>query len=85
MTRATVIQLARDLGIACAEKRVSLVECYTADAMFTTGTMGELTPVTALDGRVIPSGDNPILRRLQEAYRRLTEREGEPLPPFEEA
>ena len=53
ITRGIVIQLCAREGIPCTEKRISLTECYTADEVFTTGTMGEITPVNRIDGRVI--------------------------------
>ena len=46
ITRETVINLAAELGIPCEVRRVSLAEFHSADEVFTTGTMGELTPVT---------------------------------------
>ena len=46
ITRETVINLAAELGIPCEVRRVSLAEFHAADEVFTTGTMGELTPVT---------------------------------------
>ena len=48
-----MLLLARELGIETEERRVSLSQFYCADEVFTTGTMGELTPVTKIDGRVI--------------------------------
>jgi len=42
------------------EKRISLTEMYTADEVFTTGTMGELTPVREIDGRII-GADNMMM------------------------
>eukprot|EP00581_Thalassiosira_minuscula_P014340 CAMPEP_0183729772 /NCGR_PEP_ID=MMETSP0737-20130205/31159_1 /TAXON_ID=385413 /ORGANISM="Thalassiosira miniscula, Strain CCMP1093" /LENGTH=681 /DNA_ID=CAMNT_0025962053 /DNA_START=97 /DNA_END=2142 /DNA_ORIENTATION=- len=53
ITRDTVLLLANELGIKTEVRRVSLSEFYSADEVFTTGTMGELTPVTRIDGRVI--------------------------------
>ena len=80
ITRATVLQLVPGLGIAVAERRVSLSEVHSADEMFTTGTMGELTPVVCVDGRRIGDGGaGPVTRRLQDAYRTLTQTEGEPI------
>ena len=80
ITRATVLQLAPGLGIRAIERRVSLSEVHSADEMFTTGTMGELTPVVCVDGRQIGDGAaGPVTRRLQEAYRALTQTEGEPI------
>jgi len=54
---------------------------YTADEMFTTGTVGELSPVLEVDGRQIGTG-NPgeMTGRLQDLYAEMTSQEGEPLP-----
>lgn len=86
ITRETVIVLAKELGIPCEVRRVSLSEFHAADEVFTTGTMGELTPVTNIDGRVIGNGvRGEITAQLQEAYRTLPERQGwaTPIPIFD--
>ena len=67
ITRAKVIELARQHGIPCKEKRLSLAEFYTADEVFVTGTMGELTPVLEIDGRRIRGGSR-LTERLIELY-----------------
>lgn len=85
ITRGTVIELAKELGIPCEVRRVSLAEFHAAEEVFTTGTMGELTPVMMIDGRVIGSGDRgPVTKQLQEVYRTLPERSGwaTEIPPF---
>ena len=77
ITRQTVLDLAKELDIPCEVRRISLAEFHSADEVFTTGTMGELTPVTLIDGRVIGSGERgEITKRLQEVYRTLPERPG---------
>ena len=81
ITRAIVLDLARDAGIQCRERNVSIAEIYSADEMFTTGTMGELAPVLEVDGRDI--GElmaGPVTRRLQTLHREKTQNEGEQLP-----
>jgi len=86
ITRATVLELARESDIPYQVRRVSLAEFHAADEVFTTGTMGELTPVTMIDGRVIGNGKRgPITTQLQEVYRTLPERPGwaTEIPPFE--
>ncbi len=80
ITRATVIELARANDIPCEIRRVSLSEALCAGEMFTTGTMGELSPVLELDGRPIGQGIGPLTRRLQGLYAESTASEGEPLP-----
>ncbi|MDP5168676.1 MAG: aminotransferase class IV [Bacteroidia bacterium] len=81
ITRKIVMELAVELGIKLEERRVSTSECHSADEMFTTGTMGELSPVLLLDGRSIGQGKpGPVTQRLQAAFHARTAREGEPLP-----
>lgn len=53
ITRGLVIELAKENNIECVEKNISLTEMYSADEVFSTGTMGELTPVKMIDGREI--------------------------------
>ena len=67
--------------IPIEERDLSLTELYSADEAFTTGTMGELSPVLEVDGRTIgEGGGGPMTRRLQEIYSTKTASEGEPLP-----
>ncbi len=89
LTRKSVMALAPSLGLICIERRVSLAEMHAADEVFTTGTMGEITPVRAIDGRPIGNSDNgslnnPITRRMQVAYRTLTEASARPVSPVEQ-
>lgn len=84
------MELVPTLGLPMIERRISLAEFHAADEVFTTGTMGELTPVTAIDGRPIGPGmyedgaqpvvPGPILARIQAAFRILTQTEGVPIP-----
>lgn len=86
ITRATVLMLAKELEIPTEVRRVSLAEFHAAEEVFTTGTMGELTPVTKIDGRVIGEGTRgPITARLQGVYKSLPERPGfaTEIPTFE--
>lgn len=73
ITRDTVLLLAKEIGIQTEERRVSLSEFYSADEVFTTGTMGELTPVTTIDGRPIGWRNTMkrglVTERLQKAYK----------------
>lgn len=77
ITRTTVIELCRRNEIPCREEDLSLTQAYRAHEMFCTGTMGELTPVTAVDGRTIGSGQpGPLTRRLCALFAELTANEG---------
>ncbi len=78
ITRGMVMQLGKDLGMEVVERRISLSECHSADEMFTTGTMGELTPVVELDGRVIGDGSmGEITQKLRRAFEEKTKEMGE--------
>jgi len=81
ITRGNVLRIARDAGIPTTERNVSMTEVYTADEAFTTGTMGELSPVLEVDGRRIGAAQaGPVTQRLQGLYADMTARDGEPLP-----
>lgn len=81
ITRGIVLRLCREEGIPCEERDLSLVELHTADEAFTTGTMGELSPVLEVDGRTIGDGKpGEKTRRLQELFAELAADEGTPLP-----
>ncbi|XP_052180509.1 branched-chain-amino-acid aminotransferase-like protein 1 [Diospyros lotus] len=86
VTRATVMDLVVKENIILEERRISLSEFHTADEVWTTGTMGELSPVLKIDGREIGDGQvGPVTRRLQIAYKNLTEGSGVPIPTYQEA
>ena len=81
ITRAIVLELAEADGIPVEVRHVSLTEVYTADEVFTTGTMGELAPVLEVDGRAIARGEvGPVTQQLQKLHRDRARDEGEPLP-----
>jgi branched-chain amino acid aminotransferase len=80
ITRAAVLELAVAAGIGCTVGDLSLAQFYAADEVFVTGTMGGLTPVTAIDGRVIGRGSaGPVTRRLTGLFADLTARSGTPV------
>jgi len=80
ITRETTIQLADELNINCIEKNISISEFYNADEVFITGTMGELTPVYEIDGRIIENKTGTDIReKLYAAFKKLTATEGEPI------
>jgi branched-chain amino acid aminotransferase len=49
ITRASVIQIARDLGFEVREKPLIRTDLYMADELFMTGTAAEVTPIRAVD------------------------------------
>lgn len=82
ITRQTVIDLCRQHDIPVAEGNYSITEFYTADEVFTTGTMGELTRVHSIDGRSIRGSQSgkSVLEELEKHFRQLTQTAGTPLP-----
>ncbi|QLF94143.1 branched-chain amino acid transaminase [Pseudomonas sp. ABC1] len=69
ITRATVLTLAKELGIDVVEKRITRDEVYIADEAFFTGTAAEVTPIREVDGRQIGIGRRgPVTEKLQKAY-----------------
>ena len=81
LTRQMILDICAAEGIPWAEKNLSLTELYTADEVFTSGTMGELTPVLEADGRVIGAGSvGEMTRRLQSMHRSRARDNGTPLP-----
>ena len=69
ITRATVLQLAEELGIPVLEKRITRDEVYAADEAFFTGTAAEVTPIRELDNRQIGIGRRgPVTARIQQKY-----------------
>ena len=81
LTRKKIIDICNDNGIDCVEKRCSLTEFYIADEVFTTGTMGELSHVVDIDGRIIGAGKKgPLTLQLQEIYAKQTKTLGVTIP-----
>lgn len=71
VSRAAVIALCGDLGIACAEADLDLYDAATADEVFMTSTSLCLCPVRSIGGRMLPAPiPGPLTRRLSEAYSR---------------
>ncbi|XP_057721234.1 branched-chain-amino-acid aminotransferase-like protein 2 [Arachis stenosperma] len=83
ITRATIMDLVVKEDLILEERRISLSEVHTADEMWTSGTMGELSPVVKVDGRRIGDGEiGPVTKRLQDAYKNLTQQSGVPIPTY---
>lgn len=69
ITRWRIIELCRANDIQVFERDFSLVQVYSAEESFVTGTFGGLTPVSEVDGRVIGDGSPGLItRRLRELY-----------------
>jgi branched-subunit amino acid aminotransferase/4-amino-4-deoxychorismate lyase len=83
LTRALVLELCRSAGIPCSEKRLSLADFHTADEVFTTGTLGALTPVREIDGRFVTERAGAVTQRLSSLYAQRVAVEGERIPGLE--
>ena len=69
ITRRTIIDLARDLGIPFESRLLTRDDVYLADECFFSGTAAEVTPVRELDDRKIGGGSRgPITKQLQDAF-----------------
>ena len=73
ITRKKVIELCSEHKIPIYEKNFSLVDVYSAQEAFITGTLGSLTQVISIDERSIGSPDEgwPITSKLRQAYKKL--------------
>jgi len=81
ITRGLVLEICKDNIIDCEERNLSLTEFYTADEVFATGTMGELTPVHEIDGRaIINRSGKHVLEQLRKHFHALIPRYSEKLP-----
>ncbi|MEM9601454.1 MAG: aminotransferase class IV [Pseudomonadota bacterium] len=71
ITRQKVIDVCRAAAIPVFERNFALVDTYSADEAFLTGTFGAQTPVLNIDGRDIGDGIRPVTERIQSLYRAL--------------
>ena len=76
ITRQKVIDLCRDNEIPVFERNFSLVDVYSAEEAFLTGTFGAQTPVGEIDGRIIGTGEiGPMTKQLRSLYKILISQE----------
>ncbi|MBP6002954.1 MAG: branched-chain amino acid transaminase [Pyrinomonadaceae bacterium] len=69
ITRDSVIQIAREMGIEIVETTIQRAALYLADELFFTGTAAEITPIRSVDRITVGSGKRgEITRRLQEEF-----------------
>ena len=72
ITRGKVIEICKNNNVKVFEKNFSLVDTYSADEAFLTGTFGAQTAVSSVDGRMIGSGEmGPITKEIRELYTSL--------------
>lgn len=77
ITRRTIKQIAKALGMEVEERNVSVAEFYNADEVFICGTVGELAPVSMIDGKTIGTKvPGEITVKLSVEYKKQTEKYG---------
>ena len=71
ITQANVIEAWRKAGNVARECDFTLAQVYSADEAFVTGTLGGVTPVTKVDGRLIAGGKaGKVTKEASELYLR---------------
>ena len=66
ITRATVIEIAQELGYVVEEINLIRTDLYLADEVFMVGTAAEVTPLSSVDDHEL--GVGPVTMELQQAY-----------------
>ena len=80
VTRASILEIARDLGIPTKVSALSVEDVLSADELFFSGTAVEVTSIREVDGRSIGDGSiGPITRRIQETFNQAVRGQ---LPPY---
>jgi branched-chain amino acid aminotransferase len=74
ITRRTVLEIARELGIPAQEGELFPMDFYGGDGAFVCGSGAGIVPLGSLDGRALVEPMHPLVGRLQEAYRERTRR-----------
>jgi branched-chain amino acid aminotransferase len=83
ITRASVLELARALGLGAPERSLGRVDLFGADEVFLTGTGVGIVPVRSLDGRPLGRGvPGPLTEKLQQAFAELVRETGVPVEPL---
>ncbi|MGB7922726.1 MAG: branched-chain amino acid transaminase [Pyrinomonadaceae bacterium] len=76
ITRDSVIQICRDLGIAVEEAGIQRAALYVADELFFTGTAAEVTPIRSVDRITVGTGRRgDTTARIQQRFFEITSAE----------
>ncbi len=75
ITRAVILELAREAGLQAVEQSITAYDVYHADACFLTGTGAELIPVRSVDGRTLRSCPGKIFETLATRFAQTIEKE----------
>jgi len=72
ITRASVLELARDMGIPTLERPVDKSELFIADEVFLSGTAAKVTPVRRVESTDLRS-ERPVMDAIRERLTAITE------------
>ncbi|MGI8733776.1 MAG: branched-chain amino acid transaminase [Pyrinomonadaceae bacterium] len=76
ITRDSVIQICKELGITIKERSIQRAALYVADEAFFSGTAAEITPIRSVDRITVGNGGRgEITTRIQEAFFQITKGE----------
>ncbi len=82
ITRASVLEICGDLGLATRECALGRMDLLGADEVFLTGTGARIVPVARLDGEALGDGDagrRPVTESIAEAFARYVLDHGTPI------
>jgi len=83
ITRDSIIEICRGLGIAVEERSIQRAALYVADELFFTGTAAEVTPIRAVDRITVGTGRRgEITARIQQVFFEITSGEREAPGPW---
>tara|TARA_Y100001978_G_scaffold168192_1_gene156550 strand:+ start:1972 stop:2886 length:915 start_codon:yes stop_codon:yes gene_type:complete len=72
ITRSSVIELAKSLGINVIERAVDKTELLISDEVFLTGTAAKITPIKQIESTLL-NGEKPIMNKLRSLLTEITE------------
>jgi branched-chain amino acid aminotransferase len=77
ITRDSVIQIAKDLGISVVEQMIPREMLYIADEVFFTGTAAEITPIRSVDKITVKNGKvGPLTQAIAKEFFSIVEGTG---------
>ncbi len=80
ITRETVLEISREMGLETREEFFTLFDVYGADEAFITGTAAEVGPVVEVDDRVIGDGKpGKMTKAIMGKFRDLVRSTGTPI------
>ena len=72
ITRASVIELTKSLGVNVIERPIDKTELFIADEVFLTGTAAKITPIKQIESTKL-KGDRPLMNKLKSKLIEITE------------